>query len=227
MYDLQLMYPTCCPYVEQLQIKMNSQNINDMISSMARSGELNPDGFGGGYPIKTLAVLDGKTYEKDHSMVMTDMSMSMFRMMLTSQLPRLSEEETKTMRYSFSWIADEVVADNTFEVRKVSHQLENESDEKVDAIVKGLCVICKKKKDLMACSKCKHAQYCGRACQMKHWNGMEDRGRGKEWSHKKACKKLIGKPLRIDLDKYDDDMSMKDLPFDPTYGFVHVRKVPL
>lgn len=71
----------------------------------------------------------------------------------------------------------------------------------------------------------KYPKYCGKDCQTRHWTGIQDKGRGKEWSHKKSCKKLCGKPLRIDLDKMVDDMSMTDLGFDPTYGFFLVRKV--
>ena len=137
---------------------MNTNNVNDMISSMARSGQLNIGGFGGGYPIKVLAVIDGKGYEKDHSLVVTNMPVGILRQMLTSQLPFLSEEESEKWRYSFSWIADEIFAYKTFEERKVSRQLEDESNEVIDAIVKGRCVMCDRKKNLKACSKCKHVQ---------------------------------------------------------------------
>ena len=47
-----------------------------------------------------------------------------------------------------------------------------------------------------------------------------------EWAHKKACKKLRGKPLRMDLDAIDDQTSMTDIGVDLTYGFVLVRRVP-
>ena len=72
-----------------------------------------------------------------------------------------------------------------------------------------------------------HLKYCGRVCQARHWTGLnEDKGRGKEWSHKKACNKICNKPLRVDLDNIDEKTSITDLGFDPTYGFVLVRKVP-
>lgn len=47
-----------------------------------------------------------------------------------------------------------------------------------------------------------------------------------EWAHKKACKKLRGKSLRLNLDNIDDDMSLTDLGVDLTYGFILVRRVP-
>ena len=153
----------CSPYPNPIIIlqsnenmTVNGVNINQLMSSMARSGQLNIGGFGGGYPIKILAVIDGKTYEKDHSLFRPDVPFGILRKMLTSELPFLSEDEPDM--YSLSWMADEIFAYQTFEVRRLSRKLENASNEEIDAIVKGMCVICQKKKNLKACSKCKHVQ---------------------------------------------------------------------
>ena len=50
-------------------------------------------------------------------------------------------------------------------------------------------------------------------------------GRGAEWSHMKACKKLRGLPLRVNLDEIDFDKPLDDIGVDLTYGFVLVRRV--
>lgn len=132
-------------------------NVNEMLSSMARSGQLNLGGFGGGYPVKTLAVVNGKTYEKDHSLFRTDVPFNMLRHMLMSQLPSL----TNSMKYSFSWIADEIIAYKMFELRQANRRWENAPDDEVDEKVLKLkgCIMCeKKRKDLKLCSGCKHVQ---------------------------------------------------------------------
>ena len=130
-----------------------------MLSSIARSGQLNLGGFGGGYPVKTLAVVDGKTYEKDHSLFRGDVPFDILRRMLTSELPSLTDEDS--MKYSLSWIADEIIAYNIFELRKTNRGWENAPDEEVDEkVLKGKgCIMCaKKNKDLKLCSGCKHVQ---------------------------------------------------------------------
>lgn len=137
-------------------------NVNDMLSQMARSGQLNIGGFGGGYPIKTLAVIDGKTYEKDYSLLRTDMPFGHLRRFLTSSLPYLEEDANEM--YSLSWIADETIAYQTFELRRMTSRWENADDEEVDEmILKGIGCIMRcgnktKAADLKVCAGCKHVQ---------------------------------------------------------------------
>ena len=115
-------------------------NIKEVMSQMARSGQLNiiyGTSLGGGYPIKVLAVIDGKTYEKDHTII------QLICQSLTSQLPWL-KDDSRAM-YSMSWIADEIIAYKTFEARKVS-RLENVPDEEIDAMIKGSVAFCARRK---------------------------------------------------------------------------------
>lgn len=133
---------------------------------MARSGQLNAGGFGGGYPVKVLAVIDGKTYEKDHSLCVTDMPVGHLKRILISQLPDL--EESSGMKYSFSWIADEFVAYSMFEVRQFK-VFENVPNEVIDHKVMSTCVMCRKKTDLKVCSGCKHIRVSIITCL--HLNG--------------------------------------------------------
>mmetsp|Transcript_22567 Transcript_22567/g.48860 ORF Transcript_22567/g.48860 Transcript_22567/m.48860 type:complete len:152 (-) Transcript_22567:295-750(-) len=149
-------------------------NVQEMISQMMRKGKLP-----GGRPVKTLAVVDGETFEKDHSLMRNDLPIELLRNSIASMLPTLPKDGS--MVYSFTYIADERVAYTVFERRKRGFAQENESEEEEDAAILERCIICNKTTGLMRCSRCKHVAYCCKDHQVQHWKGAGNKyGRGAE-----------------------------------------------
>ena len=148
-------------------------------------------------------------------------------------LPPNDVDATTIMRYkySFSYIADELMAYKIFERRKSKSKEcewrtdDNEAEE--DAAIHRACIICNGKANLQLCARCKHVVYCGKECQARHWKGV-DNGHGQsQMAHKKVCHKMMGKPLRFDLDHVEDNALIDSIVGigDLTYGFILVSRV--
>lgn len=200
---------------------MARQSVNETLSELSRSGQLAGVLGGSGRPVKFLSVVDGKTFEKDISS-RPGTPFMFLRRNIDMILPDLPGD----MKYSFSYVADEIVAYKIFERRK-QRALECVDDNSEDRAILGACIMCDKKRNLKLCSRCKHVAFCSKECQTRHWKGLGNNyGRGPEWAHKTSCAKIAGKSLRVDLDGVADETSIDSLGMDLTYGFILVKRVP-
>lgn len=109
-------------------------DVNATMSELMRSGKL--AGLGFGLPVKTLAVVDGKDYQKDFSL-RGDSNLSVLYSMIQSEVPALRSEEQ--YEYRCVHVADEVLAMRLFGQRMKGNFSVNSSDVLLVKEVGNLC----------------------------------------------------------------------------------------